>query len=83
VVIDTATNRVEHAVPIPHTSLMEVAVSPDGKHAYFVGDEQVAPSSQPTNFFGHLEVFDVAANAGAPALVGISLTDITLALARR
>jgi YVTN family beta-propeller protein len=83
VVIDTATNTVEHAVPIPHTSMREVAVSPDGKHAYFVGDEQVDRASQPDNFFGHLEVFDTAANTGAPALVGISLTDITLTLARR
>jgi YVTN family beta-propeller protein len=82
VVIDTATNTVEHAVPIPHTRLWEVAVSPDGKHAYFVGEEQVAPASQPTNFVGHLEVFDTAANTGAPVRVGISLWDITLTLAR-
>jgi YVTN family beta-propeller protein len=78
VVIDTATNTVEHAVPIPHTSLFGVAVSPDGKHAYFVGEEQVAPASQPTNFVGHLEVFDTATNTGAPARVGISLRRITL-----
>jgi hypothetical protein len=40
VVIDTATNTVEHDVPIPRSMLMGVAVSPDGKHVYFVGEEQ-------------------------------------------
>jgi len=84
VVIDTATNTVEHAVPIPHTRLWEVAVSPDGKHAYFVGDEQVVRSSQPGSFLGHVEVFDTVANTGGTSvLVGIDLRDITLTLARR
>jgi YVTN family beta-propeller protein len=83
VVIDTATNTVEHAVPIPHTRLWEVAVSPDGKHAYFVGDEQVVRSSQPGNFLGRLESFDTAANTSTQVNVGIDLRDITLTLARR
>jgi DNA-binding beta-propeller fold protein YncE len=83
VVIDTATNTVEHRVPVPRTNLRGVAVSPDGKHVYFVGVEQIAPKSQPDSFVGLLVVFDTATNSGLPVRVGGSLMDITVTPARR
>jgi YVTN family beta-propeller protein len=83
VVIDTATNTVEHAVPIPRSMLMGVAVSPDGKHVYFVGEEQIALGNQPGSTVGLLEVFDTATNSGHRVHVGGTLMDITVTPARR